>query len=137
MRLVPALLLPLAVAACAPAAPIEATPLDSPFAPPAPSTKIIPCGEFGLPQGKGLPETAMRCIIDAAAQGRPAGLKETRPTVEGDPISTWYRVRADGSVEVTRDTTKDRFGNQGIVREVCTGPAAGPGVLTFTRCDPA
>ncbi len=142
MKLLPVLGLLLAVAACTqPARPVNppiAKPIETPSATPsATPTPVVGCGVHVLGQGGGLSETATRCIIDAAAGGRRARLQESRPTIEGDPIITSYLVRADGVVEVTRDTTKDRFGTPGISTETCTGPVAKGGMLTFTSCEPS
>jgi hypothetical protein len=128
MKLITTLLMATLTACTGPAA--------APKAQPSPTPGEIECGVFELKQRQELPEAAMRCIIDAAAQGRQARLQETRPTIEGDPIVTWYRVGPTGAVEVTRDTTKDKFGNRGIVTESCTGPAAEHGMLTFASCVP-
>ncbi|HZM83268.1 MAG TPA: hypothetical protein VFC19_46740 [Candidatus Limnocylindrales bacterium] len=141
MKLTPALLLPLMIAACTgPVPPAEAprVPLASAtpgFVPPSTAAGETDCGTFVLQQGKGLAEEAMRCFIDAAAQGRPARLMESRLTVEGDPIISLYRVKAGGGIEVIRDTTRDRYGNHGIVTETCTGPVADRGFLMFAHCD--
>ena len=142
MKLLPILGPLLALAACT----LPARPVDKPIAGPSiaapspsgsPASGVTDCGVQVLSQGQGLSETAMRCIIDAAAGGRQARLQESRPTIEGDPIITSYLVRADGVVEVTRDTTKDRFGNAGIYTETCTGPVAQNGMLIFTSCEPS
>jgi hypothetical protein len=60
----------------------------------------------------------------------------TRPTTEGDPIVAVYSVQKDGMVIVEMDTTQDRFGNQGVVRESCTGPYTKDGELRFETCQP-
>ena len=39
------------------------------------------------------------------------GRDATRPTAEGDPITTIYRVLPDGSVEVFIDSTQDKWGS--------------------------
>jgi len=150
MKLLP-VLGPLLVLSALSACTLPARPIDKPIAapspaagsPPAPAPSgtpasgVVDCGVHALPQGKGLPETAMRCVIDAAAGGRQARLQESRLTIEGDPIFTSYLVRTDGVVEVTRDTTKDRYGTPGISTETCTGPVARNGMLTFTSCEPS
>lgn len=141
MKLLPILGPLLALAACTqPARPVNppiAKPIETPSATPTKASAVVDCGVHAIPQGKGLPETAMRCIIDAAAGGRQARLQETRPTIEGAPITTSYVVRADGVVEVTRDTTKDPLSTPGISTETCTGPVARGGMLTFTSCEPS
>jgi hypothetical protein len=154
MKLIPTAALTLLLAACAtPAAPTGAPRADTPStvvsptaagapgaAPgvaPADQGGAIDCGVVIIPQGQGLSETAMACVVDAAKARRPARLEETRPTIEGDPIFTTYVVRADGTVEVIRDTSKDKFGANSITKEICTGPVADRGMLTFADCTPA
>jgi hypothetical protein len=137
MKLTPALLLMLVIAACGrPAPPANGTAPTPAFVPASIEPGETDCGTFPLDQGQGLAESAMQCIISAAAQGRQARLQEKRLTVEGDPIFTLYRVKPGGAVEVKRDTTHDRFGNQGIVVESCTGPVVDHGMLTFAHCAP-
>jgi len=133
------LVLALSAAACAGPVPPAKEPYTSAtpaFTLPSLAAGETDCGVFDIEQGQGLPETAMRCVIDAAAQGRSARLQEKRPTIEGEPIFSVYRVKATGAVEVTRDTTHDSYGNQGIVTETCTGPYASHGILMFAKCAP-
>lgn len=123
-----------------PAAPVT-TPAATrpPAAPPPPAAAgTIDCGTFSLNQGSLLPATAITCLVDAVKQRKQARLQVTRPTVEGDPIITWYATRPDGIVEVTRDATKDKFGGGvGITRELCSGPVPEGDSVRFERCDPA
>jgi hypothetical protein len=56
----------------------------------AASAAVADCGTFQLSQGEGLPESAVRCFVEAVQARRPARLMETRPTVEGDPIPVAY-----------------------------------------------
>jgi hypothetical protein len=100
----------------------------------ASSSAVVDCGTFNLSQGEGLPDSAFRCFIEAVQARRPARLKETRPTIEGDPIPVTYVATADGRVQVTTDTRQDHFGNQGITRKTCTGPTAAEGWLRFAQC---
>ena len=147
----PAFLLLLPLAACTtnppaaqppaaqpPAASATAVATASGAAPVAPAGQadVIDCGVQVIPQGGVLSETAMACVIDAAAKKRAARLQETRPTIEGDPIITTYAVRADGVIEVTIDATRDNFGHQGIKTKLCTGPVADRGMLSFAQCTP-
>jgi hypothetical protein len=57
---------------------------------------------------------AIRCFVEAVHARHPAQLKETRPTVEGDPIPITYIAGADGRVEVITDSRPDTFGS-GII----------------------
>lgn len=52
----------------------------------ASSSAVADCGTFNLSQGEPLPDSAIRCFIEAVQARHPAQLKETRPTIEGDPI---------------------------------------------------
>jgi len=51
------------------------------------------------------------CFWQAYRARRPAEFISTRPTIEGDPITSIYRVLPDGSVEVFIDSTQDTFGS--------------------------
>jgi hypothetical protein len=121
VRILPLLLLlPCTLVACAKASPSGPPPAD--------------CGAFDLGLADHLPATAARCLIDAAKAGRPARLKVTRSTDEGDPIPVTYTARADGSVEVLTDTRQDAFGDQKITSETCTGPSAADYGIDFAAC---
>ncbi|RKR88906.1 uncharacterized protein DUF4362 [Micromonospora pisi] len=99
------------------------------------STAIEDCGTFELSQKNvDLPEDAATCFIDAAQAGRPARLKVTRPTTEGDPITSVYEAGVDGGVEVVRDSRQDRFGEQNVSRRTCTGPVSRRGLIDFAQC---
>ena len=49
------------------------------------------------------------CLLTAFEHDRPAELAATFPTVEGDPLTTYYRVwpTADIAVEVFTDSSRD------------------------------
>jgi hypothetical protein len=101
---------------------------------PSPSASAaVDCGTFVL-QGEGLRTTALECLIGAAETGRPARLKVTRPTTEGDPIHVTYESGASGQVRVTRDTRQDRFGPREVTTELCTGIVVVRGGLMFKNC---
>jgi hypothetical protein len=96
---------------------------------------VTDCGTFKLSQGERLPESAVRCLVEAVQARRPARLMQTRPTVEGDPIPVTYVADTDGRVEVITDSRQDAFGSRIVVRQTCTGPArGGPGQLDFAEC---
>lgn len=68
------------------------------------------CDMVVLDQGQQVPEAAVACLFaGSAASG--AELQVRRPTVEGDPIDTYYR-RLPGApgLDVVTDATRDRFG---------------------------
>ncbi len=95
---------------------------------------VTNCGTFDLDQRQGMPDSAMRCFVDAVAEGRPVQLKETRPTMEGDPITVIYRADAQRRVDVITDSRQDRFGARIISRQTCIGPVPAVGELTFAHC---
>jgi hypothetical protein len=64
---------------------------------------------------------ARECFWGPYLQGTPAQFTSTRPTVEGDPITTVFRVYGPGNVEVVEDTTRDRFGAQVVTLYSCSG----------------
>jgi len=97
----------------------------------------VDCGTFVLSQRQEVPDSAYRCFVEAVGSGRPAQLKETRPTTEGDPIPVSYLGDATGTVEKITDSRKDGFGTQTVTYETCTGPTVAQGFLTFTGCAPA
>jgi hypothetical protein len=60
-----------------------------------------------------------RCLLDAVAAGRPAQLIRTYATIEGDPITEYYRVLGPGRVELFIDSTPGQFGAQKWIHMVC------------------
>ena len=77
------------------------------------ATDIPP--ELGITQVDG----AKACFEERLAAGQTAELIVVQPTIEGDPIISIFRVLADGSAEVFRDTTRDTFGSQAWFRYTC------------------
>ncbi len=91
------------------------------------SSVDVNCGTFTLGQGEMLPESVVRCFIDAVRAGRSADLKVTRPTIEGDPIPASFHADANGQIVVIVDSRQDSFGSQIITRYVCAlKPSASP-----------
>ncbi|MHC2997965.1 hypothetical protein [Microbacterium sp. HJ5] len=74
------------------------------------------CGSVELDQGETIPQDAIDCLSQAGAGG--AELVVTMPTVEGDPITTYYRALPGGGIETFSDMTQDSFGG-GWGHEVC------------------
>jgi hypothetical protein len=103
------------------------------IATPSTAAASTDCGTFDLPQGESLPDSAVRCLVEAVRAGRPARLQVTRPTVEGDPIPVTYTAGTDGRVEVITDSRQDSFGTPIITRETCTGPILAS-QLEFAEC---
>ena len=56
-------------------------------------------------------EAGRACFWKAYLEHQPSEFVSTRPTAEGDPITTIYRVLPDGSVEVFIDSTQDKWGS--------------------------
>jgi hypothetical protein len=121
----------LALAACAETDRTAVTPTISPT---AAAVARKDCGTYGLSQGETVPETAYSCLIDAVDARRPARLQVTQPTTEGDPIPVTYIADAQGRVEVTTDSRRDSFGTQVVTQQMCSGPIARGGNLTFAKC---
>ncbi|MEU1973368.1 hypothetical protein ABZ477_17070 [Microbacterium sp. NPDC019599] len=66
------------------------------------------CGTVELDQGDSIPSDALDCVADAGDDG--AELVVVAPTVEGDPITTYYRILPQGGWEVFTDMSEDSFG---------------------------
>jgi len=79
------------------------------------------CGQETRTQTGRLNLEARRCFWDAYLAGRPAEFTSTRPTVEGDPITSIYRILAAGSIEVFVDQRRDRYSKGGWLRLACPG----------------
>lgn len=96
------------------------------------------CGVEALEQaGLDLNVEARTCLLAAFEAGEGAELISTSPTEEGDPITTYYRVHQNGTVEIFVDATQDRFGVQRWQRFRCDRlvPAddVNPGLATEER----
>jgi hypothetical protein len=70
-----------------------------------------------------------RCLLDAAAEGRPAQLVLTYMTVEGDPITEYYRVLGPRRVEIFVDATQDPLGSDQWTHLLCDEVAEDGGLL--------
>ncbi|RIW41809.1 hypothetical protein D3H59_24730 [Micromonospora endophytica] len=92
------------------------------------------CGVFDLRQGERLPESAVRCLVEAAAAGEPARLRQTRPSVEGDPIVTVYTVDDRGLVQLVIDSRADSNGSGEIRRQDCARLRQVDGKLVVDGC---
>ncbi|GAA1849354.1 DUF4362 domain-containing protein [Asanoa iriomotensis] len=129
-----ALAVTLLLAGCTAQPTLAAGPTAPPSEPPV-ELATQDCGAFIFRQGQKVPASVVQCVIEAAEARRPARLVITRPTVEGDPITTSYAVAVDGRVEVTIDARADRFGSGNVERQTCTGPTVQDAHgLTFATC---
>jgi hypothetical protein len=87
--------------------------------------------------GKGFNVEGRRCLWAAYLGHSPAEFISTQSTIEGDPITTLYRVQPDGRLEIFIDSTKDRWSAMTWLRLECLTlalasdapgqPAFGPG----------
>jgi hypothetical protein len=68
------------------------------------------CGSLQLGQGESIRSDGkheIACLRRARDDGRGAELRVRFPTVEGDPITEYYRVTPEGTTEVYTDATED------------------------------
>jgi len=77
------------------------------------------CGIETIENGQGLNVEGRTCLLSAFQAGDGAELVSTSATEEGDPITTYYRVHENGTVEIFVDATRDRFGAQRWQRYRC------------------
>ncbi|SFT40403.1 hypothetical protein SAMN05660657_00560 [Geodermatophilus amargosae] len=120
------LLLALACAGCGDPS-TTADPAPDAGAPPAAFTGRDPlpaCPAQDLGQGGAVTGEVLACL-DAGRTGDGAELAVTRPTTEGDPITSWYRARPGvPGLEVFVDGSRDRFGTGDWLRLECPGAAS-------------
>ena len=90
------------------------------------------CGAVELGQGEEIPSGDIACLEEATMAG--AELAVTRPTVEGDPITQYYRVLPGGGWEIYTDMTRDAYG-EGWWLDECPDALSmsQPGECTSTR----
>ena len=81
-------------------------------------TPLPACDDVVLDQGTQIPDASVACIEEAGSDG--AELAVVQPTVEGDPLVTFYRVGPgiDG-MEIWDDATRDTFGDKRWHRAEC------------------
>jgi hypothetical protein len=62
--------------------------------------------------------------LEGSVDGNGAELVQVATTVEGDPITTYYRVKPGGEYEIFTDNSQDSFrGDPAWVYDVCPVPA--------------
>jgi hypothetical protein len=77
------------------------------------------CGEERLVRGD-TDVGARQCLLDAFRAGRDAELISTEAITEGREVTRYLRVRADGTIEVFTDSTRDTLrADAGWTRETC------------------
>lgn len=78
------------------------------------------CGQVTLDQGEQIPADAVDCM-DAAMGNLHAELAVVAPTVEGDPLVTFYRTSTgDPGVEVFINDEFDRYGSKTWTHRNCS-----------------
>jgi hypothetical protein len=80
---------------------------------------LPPCGQEVITQYSGFDTQGRLCFWAAYLGGRPAEFISTRPTIEGDPATSVYRISGPGHVEVFIDSTRDKFGSRTWTRLIC------------------
>ena len=81
---------------------------------------VIPTSAVVTAEGGVIPTSAVECMNEARSAGTGAELVVRRWTVEGDPITEYYRVvPPDPGIEIFADDTRDRFGQRGWVHQRC------------------
>jgi len=97
----------------------------------------LDCGRFVLrfePMTADL-EEGNRCLLRAFQRGAFAMLVVTRPTIEGDPLTTYYAVLGPRRAERLVDATRDRFSVRRWYRFVCEEISINSrGSLDFRSC---
>lgn len=93
-------------------------------------TALFSCGDFVLDQTMEVPPEAWDCLAGGVDDG--AEVTIVRPTTEGDPIITYYRVgpEIDG-MEYFTDPTLDKFGADTWEHMLC---AVGTHPLDVVNC---
>lgn len=84
-------------------------------------TELPSCGAEGVTADRLPDREARECLLDAWRESRAAEMISERSTIEGDPVTTIYRVLPDGGTELFIDMTRDRYGSGEWERLVCTG----------------
>ena len=81
---------------------------------------LASCGAEAIdPSGTSVNVGARGCLLAAFQAGEGAELISTQATEEGDPVTRYYRVHENGTVEIFVDATRDRFGSQRWERYRC------------------
>jgi hypothetical protein len=75
-----------------------------------------------------------QCLLDALAEGRRAKLVVTYATVEGDPITEYYRILGPDRAEVFIDATADSYGTKRWTHHVCDSVEEDSGFLYGVDC---
>lgn len=95
------------------------------------------CGTESVQIAHGVNLDGRRCFWNAYQSHQPAEFISTQTTIEGDPVTSVYRVLPDGAVEVFVDSTQDTWSTRTWLHLACRElsliddapgqPAFGPG----------
>jgi hypothetical protein len=87
------------------------------------------CGEeSGGPNAEG-----RECLLEAFESERGAEFVSHESTIEGDPITNYFRVHETGVVEIFVDATQDKFGSEQWERIRCEMLTAVPDERVFAQ----
>ena len=89
---------------------------------PADRRRMPSCGTYTAPAGElaDADRTARACFLDAFRQGEQKELTITVTSIEGDPITTIYRVLGAGDLELFVDASADEFAAVKTYHQRCT-----------------
>jgi hypothetical protein len=82
---------------------------------------LPPCGEERSQGDAGANIPGRRCLWAAYLEHRPAEFITTRWSIEGDPITSIYRILPNGAVEVFIDSTQDTWSAKTWLHLACPG----------------
>jgi len=83
----------------------------------SPAMTSLDCGRQQQRQPAG--GQVVECLSHAFANGRAAHGQIELFTIEGDPVPVTFQIRGRGTVEVTADWTRDRYGSKGVEHYRC------------------
>ncbi len=95
------------------------------------------CGAYEVGLAAELPaeaRTARDCFLSAFGAGREAELAITVTSIEGDPITTIYRVLGPNDVELFVDASADKFAEVKEYQQRCTAVVEDGAGLAPANC---
>jgi hypothetical protein len=73
------------------------------------------------------------CLLEAFDTGSGAEFVSRESTIEGDPITSYFRVHENGVVEIFVDATQDKYGSEQWERIRCESLTAVPDERVFAQ----
>ena len=97
------------------------------------------CGAYDASVGELATEQRVirDCFLAAFGAGREAEIIITARSMEGDPVTTIYRVLGPNDVELFVDASADRFAEVETYRQRCTSVVEAGTSLVASGCSPA